>query len=111
MLRIVNFPRNSLAFCIFLRIQFASSYLGLGPNRVLIPCKQPAFYHVFHRGQSPDRQQPINDPSSKYYPFLLFNVSSLMSKSQFIFGQGLLEIKQSFSLLSVVELSGILSLR
>ena len=31
-----------------------------------------------HRGQSPDRQQPIKEPSLKYYPFLLVVVSSLI---------------------------------
>ena len=30
-----------------------------------------------HRGHSPDRQQPIKEPSLHYYPFLLFNVSSV----------------------------------
>ena len=30
-----------------------------------------------HIGQSPDRQQPIKEPSLKYYPFLLVVVSSL----------------------------------
>ena len=30
------------------------------------------------RGQSPDRQQPIKEPSLKYYPFLLVVVSSLI---------------------------------
>ena len=29
-------------------------------------------------GQSPDRQQLIKEPSLKYYPFLLFNVSSVI---------------------------------
>ena len=31
-----------------------------------------------HRGKSPDRQQPIKEPSLKYYPFLLVVVSSLI---------------------------------
>ena len=48
-------------------------------NPVLIPCNQPAFIKYFtHGGQSPDRQQPIEESSLKYYPFLLFNVSSLI---------------------------------
>ena len=38
-----------------------------------IPCEQPAFHHVFHP-QSPDRQQPIKEPSLKYYPFLYFQL-------------------------------------
>ena len=31
-----------------------------------------------HRGKSPDRQQPIKEPSLKYYPFLLVVVSSII---------------------------------
>ena len=31
-----------------------------------------------HRRQSPDSQQPIKNPSFKFYPFLLVNVSSLI---------------------------------
>ena len=34
--------------------------------------------YFIHRGQSPNRQQPIKEPYLKYYPFLLFNVSSLI---------------------------------
>ena len=53
---------------------------------MLIPCKQTAFYHVFHtQGASPDRQQPIKEPSLKYYPIPLFSVSSLTDTTEFQF--------------------------
>ena len=46
------------------------------------------------------------EPSLKSYPFLLVN-----SRSQYIFRYGLLKVQQSFSLLLVVKLDGIIFLR
>ena len=52
---------------------------------MFIPCKQPAFYKVFHtQWARADRQQPIKEPSLKYYPFLLWNVSSLVEIAIYI---------------------------
>ena len=55
-------------------------------------------------GQRRDKQQPITEPSLKYYPFLLFSVSSLIRDR-------LLEIQQSFSFLFIVQLRGIIFFR
>ena len=37
------------------------------------------------KGKSPDRQQPIKEPSQKYYPIPLFSVSSLTDTTEFQF--------------------------
>ena len=34
--------------------------------------------YFIHRGKKPDKQQPIKEPSLKYYPFLLVVVSSII---------------------------------
>ena len=73
----MNFSRNSPAFSIFIRIKSAFNYLGLNPIACLFLVNNLHFIRYFtHSGQSPDRQQPIKEPSLKYYPFLLRNVSS-----------------------------------
>ena len=59
------------------RRQKNKGILWLGYHRY--PSNNLHFITYFiHRGQSPNRQQPIKEPSLKYYPFLLFNVSSLI---------------------------------
>ena len=60
----MNFSRNSPAFSIFIRIKSAFNYLGLNPIACLFLVN--------------NLQQLIKEPSLKYYPFLLRNVSSLI---------------------------------
>ena len=49
----------------------------LNPIMCLFLVNNLHFIRYFtHSGQRPDRQQPIKEPSLKYYPFLLGNVSS-----------------------------------
>ena len=62
-----------------------------------------------HREQSPERQQPIKEPSLKYYPFLLFNVSSLIRDRNIPLGRMYWRYN-SLILLSIVELHGIIFL-
>ena len=105
MLLIVNFPHNSCTFRLFLIIKLAFCYLWINPIacQFLLNNLHLSAYFT-HRGQSPDRQQPIKEPSLKYYPFLLFSVSSLIRDR-------LLEIQQSFSFLFIVQLRGIIFFR
>ena len=52
-----------------------------------------------HREQSPERQQPIKEPSLKYYSFIYFSLVQCIftySRSQYTFGWGLLEIQQFY---------------
>ena len=75
----MNLQRDSPAFRLFLRIKFTFSYLGLNLIAYQFLAKNLHFVVYFtHRGQSPDGQQPIKEPSLKFYPFLSFNVSLII---------------------------------
>ena len=62
------------------------------------------------REQSPERQHPIKEPSLKYYPFLLFHVSSLIRDRNIPLGGDYWRYN-SFISLSVVKLHGVIFLR
>ena len=63
-----------------------------------------------HRGQSPDRQKPIEEPSLKYYSFLLLSVSSLIQEHNISLARVYWRY-HSFSLRFAVKLCGIIFLR
>ena len=79
MLLIVNFPRCSSAFRLFLRIKFTFSYLGLNPIACFLYKNLHFIMYFTHRGHSPDRQQPIRNP---LWNLVLFSRS--YSGSQYI---------------------------
>ena len=61
--------------------------------------------HTQRANQSPDRQKPVKEPSSKYYPFLWLSVSSLILDCSI----SLVRVYwNSFSLLFTVKLCGIM---
>ena len=63
-----------------------------------------------HRGQSPDTQQPIKEPSLKYYPFLSLSISS-PERDRNISLDRVYWRYNSFSLLVAVKLRGIIFLK
>ena len=74
-------------------------------NCVLIPCKQHAFYHVFHTQRVKFRLATTNKGALfEMLSFSLVQCTFTYSRLQYIFGSGLLQIQQSFSLLFVVKL-------
>ena len=55
-------------------------------NHIIQHHRKNSFITCFTlKGKSPDRQQPIKEPSQKYYPIPLFSVSSLTDITEFQF--------------------------
>ena len=71
----------------FLQITFTFSYLGPHPIVLLVPCKQPAFYHVFRKKRAKFRLATINkDALFEILSFSLVQCICAYSRSQHIFG-------------------------
>ena len=103
-----EFYTHSPASWLFLRLKFAFGYLGINPVACKFLVNNLHFIAYFtHRGQSSVRQQPIKQPSLKYYPLLLLSVlpSYEMSLVRVYWRYN------NFSLLFPVKLPGIKFLR
>ena len=95
MLLIVAFSCNSPIFWLFLQMKFTFRCLGLNYIVCWFLWTNCILSCFTLKGQSPDRQQPIKEPSQKYYPIVyknqhtmwlsLFSVSSLTDTTEFQF--------------------------